>query len=85
MGRNTLERPGAFTGDLSIQKRFNVDEERYLQFKAEMFNIANRANFDSPNTRVITNSSGRRNLTAGRITGTVTTARQIQFVLKLVF
>jgi hypothetical protein len=43
LGRNTLERPGVFTLDFSLQKNFNFSEQKYLQFRAEMFNITNRA------------------------------------------
>ncbi|MBI4454972.1 MAG: TonB-dependent receptor [Acidobacteria bacterium] len=85
LGRNTLNRPGVLTVDFSIQKNFNFTEEKYFQIKAEMFNVANRANFDSPNTQVILDEAGRRDLTAGRITATVTTSRQIQFAAKFYF
>jgi len=52
-----------------------------LQFRAEIFNLLNRANFNTPNLIVFTPSgiSG----TAGAITSTSTTARQVQFGLKL--
>ncbi|MBI2820839.1 MAG: TonB-dependent receptor [Acidobacteria bacterium] len=85
LGRNTLERPGVFTLDFSLQKNFNFSEQRYLQFRAEMFNITNRANFASPNSTVILDETGRRSLTAGRITNTNTTSRQVQFGLKIYF
>lgn len=85
LGRNTLERPGVLTMDFSVQKNFNFSEEKRLQFRAEMFNIANRANFGEPDTSSILNETGARSLTTGRITSTNTTARQVQFGLKLYF
>jgi len=85
VGRNTLNRPGVFTSDFSIRKDFHFSEEKYLQFRVEMFNIANRANFGSPSTTVIRSSRGSISSTAGRITSTTTTSRQIQFALKLIF
>ncbi|MBI2822211.1 MAG: TonB-dependent receptor, partial [Acidobacteria bacterium] len=84
LGRNTLENPGVLALDLSLVKRFNFNEQRSLQFRAEMFNIANRANFGTPTTATFI-SPTLRNPTAGRITRTITTSRQIQFALKFYF
>jgi len=60
-----------------------------LQFRLEIFNLLNRANFNTPNLIVFTpptatNASGLSG-TAGAITGTSTTARQVQFGLKLLW
>ena len=85
LGRNTLNVPGVVTIDLSIQKNFNFNESAYLQFRAQMFNLANRANFTSPSNSVFLDETGRRSLTAGRITNTTTTGRQVQFALKVYF
>jgi len=54
-----------------------------LQFRAEAFNILNRANFGQPSIGVYagTNISP----SAGVITSTATTSRQLQFALKLSF
>ncbi|MBI2822121.1 MAG: TonB-dependent receptor [Acidobacteria bacterium] len=84
LGRNTLENPGIVALDFSISKNFSFTEERFLQFRAEMFNIANRANFGQPTSTPFL-SPTLRNPTAGRITRTITTSRQIQFALKLYF
>jgi hypothetical protein len=54
-----------------------------VQFRAEFFNVLNRANFDTPNPILF--SSGAISSTAGLITATATTSRQIQFGLKLLF
>jgi hypothetical protein len=53
-----------------------------------MFNIFNHSNFDKPsgNTAVVfSGGAGRRNSSAGRITDTATTARQLQFALRFSF
>jgi hypothetical protein len=47
-GRNVLVGPNFRTVDLSLVKTFKIDEKRSLQFRAEAFNLLNRANFDSP-------------------------------------
>ena len=48
IGRNTLIGPGLATVDLSLLKNFNLQEDLSLQFRAEFFNIFNRANFGDP-------------------------------------
>ncbi|MCZ6489138.1 MAG: hypothetical protein O7A06_01235 [Acidobacteria bacterium] len=84
VGRNTLTSPGLFTFDFSLFKNINVTESSHFQFRAEFFNIFNRANFGDPNTTPF-RSSGAVNNSAGQITRTVTAARQIQFGLKFLF
>jgi len=54
-----------------------------MQFRAEVFNVANHANFALPAAGIFTASG--RNPTAGQITQTVTTSRQLQFGLKFIF
>ena len=56
-----------------------------MQFRAEFFNIFNRANFGTPNAVVFTSATAAPSPTAGVITSTSTTSRQIQFGLKLLW
>ncbi len=81
--RDTLIGPGLATWDFSTLKETSIRERLNLQFRAEIFNLLNRANFNTPNLIVFTPSglSG----TAGAITSTSTTSRQIQFGLKLIW
>jgi hypothetical protein len=83
LGRDTLIGPGLATWDFSVMKETAIREQFVLQFRAEIFNLLNRANFNTPSLITFTPSgvSG----TAGAITGTSTTARQVQFGLKLVW
>jgi hypothetical protein len=83
LGRDTLIGPGLATWDFSVMKETAIREQFALQFRAEIFNLLNRANFNTPSLITFTPSgvSG----TAGAITGTSTTARQVQFGLKLVW
>ncbi len=83
LSRNNLNGPGLATWDFSAIKNTTLHERLSLQFRAEMFNLLNRANFNTPNLIVFTPSglSG----TAGAITSTSTTARQVQFALKLLW
>jgi len=89
LGRDTYIGPGLATWDFSVMKNTQIRERLNLQFRAEMFNLLNRANFNTPNLIVftppsMTNLSGISG-TAGAITSTSTTSRQVQFALKLLW
>jgi hypothetical protein len=83
LGRDTLIGPGLGTWDFSAVKNTALRERLTLQFRSEIFNLLNRANFNTPNLIVFTPSgvSG----TAGAISSTTTTSRQVQFGLKLLW
>jgi hypothetical protein len=83
VGRGTLTGPGLAEVDLSLFKKIAVSERMNLQFRAECFNVQNRANFGTPNAIVFSN--GAVSPSAGLITSTITTSRQIQVGLKLIF
>ncbi len=83
LGRDTLIGPGLATWDFSALKDTRIRERLNLQFRAEMFNLLNHANFNSPNAVVFTPSGVSP--TAGVITSTSTSSRQIQFGLKLLW
>ena len=87
LGRNTLTGPGLATWDFSAFKTTSLCERLALQFRAEIFNLLNRANFNTPNLITFTSSSTGTKVsgTAGAITSTSTTSRQIQFGLKLIW
>ena len=71
--------------DLSVFKNFRFGRQN-VQFRAEVFNLLNRANFATPDiSGGLFNIDGTRASSATRITHTVTTARQLQLGLKLVF
>jgi hypothetical protein len=80
----TIIGPGLFNLDFSLFKSFRVAEGKQMQFRSEFFNITNHPNFGQPNTNIFS-SPTTRGATAGQITETVTTARQIQLALKLTF
>src|SRR5207248_6784155 len=89
VGRDTYIGPGLATWDFSVLKDTRIRERLNLQFRAEIFNLLNRANFNTPNLIVFTpptpsNPTGLSG-TAGAITSTTTTSRQVQFALKLLW
>jgi Carboxypeptidase regulatory-like domain/TonB-dependent Receptor Plug Domain len=83
LGRGTYTGPGLADVDLSLLKDTSISERANLEFRAEFFNLFNRANFGTPNAVVFAGSSYSGS--AGLITATTTTSRQIQFGLKLIF
>jgi len=83
LGRDTLIGPGLATWDLSFLKNTAIRENVNLQFRAELFNLLDRANFNTPNAIVFTPTGVSP--TAGVITSTSTTSRQVQFGLKLLW
>jgi hypothetical protein len=76
--RNVAKDPSFFDTDFGLHKNFNFAEARYLQFRAEAFNLLNKTNF-APPSGLNSNSSG-----FGVFTSTFP-ARQVQLALKLVF
>jgi hypothetical protein len=70
--------PDQVNFDIALDKTFSLTEALNLQFRTEMFNVFNHAQFDLPNTAIGTGSSGT-------ITATINDGRVIQFGLKLVF
>jgi hypothetical protein len=77
-GRFILSGPGVTNFDLALIKNTPFSEHRYLQFRAEAFNLANHPNFTQPGAFVDTPS------TFGRIFG-ARDPRILQFGLKLFF
>jgi hypothetical protein len=67
-------------------KSTRITERLHLQFRGEIYNIFNHSNFSPPiANRTVFTATGVPVGTAGNITTTVTTNRQIQFGLKLLF
>lgn len=83
LGRGVYSGPGLAEVDASLFKTTAITERTSLQFRAEFFNVLNHTNFGTPNATVF--SSGAISPSAGLITTTATTSRQIQFGLKLIF
>jgi hypothetical protein len=83
VARGSLRGPGLFNIDTSLFKKIRISEGLNLQFRTEAFNILNHPNFAFPNEVVFAGSN--YSSSAGAITNTATTSRQIQFALKLLF
>jgi len=92
-GRDTLFGPGLADLDLSLAKSTTIREGVHAQFRAEFFNVVNHSNFTTPNAVVFSSGPNPKtptaapaeSPTAGVVTATATTSRQIQFGLKILF
>ena len=99
-GRNSLAGPDFADVDFAVLKDIPFGEGRLVQFRAEIFNIANRPNFSVPtNTQGPNGTGGNGDAVflglgpmgpipagnAGAIFSTVNPSRQIQFGLKILF
>ncbi|HTF71119.1 MAG TPA: hypothetical protein VK638_51475 [Edaphobacter sp.] len=84
LGRNTLIGPGLLMFSPALSKQFILTERARLQFRTEFFNILNHPNLAIPSSRTVFTNSGPV-ASAGLITSTTTSSRQIQFGLKLSF
>ncbi len=91
LGRNTLIGPGFISVDFSLVKATSISERFQAEFRAEIFNLLNHANFGLPSNSVLNAPpAATPNLlnyrgAAGTISSTSNTSRQIQFGLKISF
>jgi len=83
VGRGTFRGPGLVNVNTSLFKRIPINEQWNLQFRTEVFNLLNHANFDTPDLIVFSGSDFAGS--AGVIRETATRERQIQFALRLEF
>ena len=90
-GRNTIPGAGLMNLDLSLFKNNyikKISENFNVQFRTEIFNILNHANFGTPvepdNTDIF-DATGSPNPTAGLLTSTTTPSRQLQFAVKVIW
>jgi hypothetical protein len=64
-GRNAFRGPRLFNTDLSLSKRFKINERHAVLFRAEAYNLFNNVNFANPGANLATPAA------LGRISSTV--------------
>ena len=93
-GRNSIYGPGLVNLDLSLYKNFaisKISETFSVQFRAEFFNVLNRANFGAPlafqggHTAVLFNEDGSSAGAGGLASPLVTKPREGQLALKFIW
>jgi hypothetical protein len=84
LGRNVVTGPGIQNVDISVAKDTKIGDAMRVQFRAEIFDFLNHANFAQPGNVVGSPSFGR--ITSTRFpTGELGSSRQIQFGVRLFF
>ena len=84
--RNILAGPGLVNLDFSVYKNTRISEKLTTQFRAEFFNVVNRANFQSPlDNNALFDPTGSPQSGAGVIDRTANDSREIQFALKFLW
>jgi hypothetical protein len=78
-GRGLIDGPGKHVWDTALSKNFYISEQKFFQFRWEMFNALNHVNLANPQTYI--NLEG----VTGKIFSTSTPARSMQFALKFTF
>ena len=76
--RNSITGPDFLDVDLYLAKRFGLTQNLSLEFRIEVFNVANRANFAQPDPFIDSDSGGT-------ITGLAAPMREIQWGFRLYF
>jgi hypothetical protein len=76
-GRNVVEGPGFQSINVSLVKNTPISERTTVQFRAEAFNLLNRANYDQPDNYFGSPSFGAV-LSAGQ-------PRRLQFGIRILF
>jgi len=71
--------PGYHNIDAVLSKRFDVGGQRYLELRAEAFNLTNTPSFAAPGSDIADVN------TFGRITNTVSPPRNVELVVKFSF
>jgi hypothetical protein len=86
MGRNVLIGPSFHNTDLSLIKRTKLSERQLIEFRWEVFDIFNHANFGQPGRVAQVDSNSFGVITNTRFpTGDSGSSRQMQFALKYKF
>ena len=85
-GRNTINGPSFNNADFSIIKRTKIGEDKIIEFRWEVFDLFNHANFGQPGRVAQVGSTTFGVITNTRFpTGDSGSSRQMQFALKFKF
>jgi outer membrane receptor protein involved in Fe transport len=85
-GRNTIIGPSFNNTDFSIIKRIKIGENKIIEFRWEVFDLLNHANFGQPGRTAQVGSTSFGVITNTRFsTGDSGSSRQMQFALKFKF
>ena len=84
-GRNGFRGTNLWQMDFAVAKRFPFTEKVGIDFRAEAFNLLNRAQYGEPVSNFSDSTFGRILVTANDGATGTGTSRQLQMVLRLTF
>ncbi len=83
---NLLRGPGINNWDMTLSKHIPLgSEQRYLQFKAEAFNVFNHTQYSSYDSALVFNAAGVQTNNQAGIYNHARDPRKLQFGVKLYF
>ncbi|MBV9266786.1 MAG: TonB-dependent receptor [Acidobacteriaceae bacterium] len=85
LGRNAFRAPGITQLDLGLSRYVTVTERMKLRFRADLFNVFNRAQFGAPNADISQSNFGAITTTISNYATGRGTPRELQLSAKIVF
>jgi hypothetical protein len=85
LGRNAFRAPGITQIDLGLSKFVTITERLNIRFRADLFNVLNRAQFGAPNADISQSSFGAITSTISNYATGRGTPRELQLSAKIVF
>jgi hypothetical protein len=85
LGRNAFRAPGISQLDMGLSKFVNITEKVNLRFRADLFNVFNRAQFGAPNADISASNFGTITSTISNYATGRGTPRELQLSAKIVF
>jgi Carboxypeptidase regulatory-like domain/TonB dependent receptor len=85
LGRNAFRAPRISQLDMGLSKFINITEKLNLRFRADLFNVFNRAQFGAPNADISTSNFGVITSTISAYATGRGTPRELQLSAKIMF
>jgi hypothetical protein len=85
LGRNAFRAPGITQLDLGVSKLVLLTERFSIRFRADAFNLANRAQYGPPNADISASNFGVITTTVGNYATGRGTPRELQLSIKILF
>ena len=85
VARNSLNGPALTEWDTSLWKTAKISERLSFQLRGDAFNVLNHTNLNTPNLVVYSAATAPPSSSAGVVTSTSTTSRQLQVSAKLIW
>jgi hypothetical protein len=85
LGRNDFRAPGISQLDMGLSKFVSITEKLNLRFRADLFNVFNRAQYGAPNADISDSNFGTITSTISSYATGRGTPRELQLSAKIVF